>query len=195
MARLAQRLTIAWMVVELGIALASGIAARSVALTAFGLDSGIEIFTASVVLHKLTNGDASEENASRLVGYGLYALIVYIVISSAVGLALHIRAEPSPIGIVLGFAAIVVMTGLWRWRLKLADEIGSPALRGDAACSVVCIWLSATMLIGLLLNQAFGWWWADSIAALALIWWIRSEAAEAMEAVAPPRLNPTEPLL
>ena len=74
------------------------------------------------------------------------------------------------------------MAALWRWRLNLADRLGSPALKGDAACSAVCLYMAGTTLAGLILNQLFGWWWADPIAALALIWWIRGEANEALEA-------------
>jgi divalent metal cation (Fe/Co/Zn/Cd) transporter len=71
---------------------------------------------------------------------------------------------------------------LWRWRLVLANRLGSPALRADAACSLVCAYMSATLLVGLLLNSLLGWWWADSLAALGMSWWIRGEAAEALEA-------------
>lgn len=193
-ARLAQTLTIGWMAIELLVALAAGIAARSVALTAFGVDSGIEIFTAAVVLRRLRQRSASEERgeltagertAAKLVGYGLYGLIGYIAISSAAAFAFQLRPEASPVGIGLGLVSIVVMAVLWRWRLRLADVLGSPALRGDAACSVVCLYMSAAMLGGLLLNSAFGFWWADPLAGIALIWWIRSEANEALEASRP----------
>jgi divalent metal cation (Fe/Co/Zn/Cd) transporter len=79
-------------------------------------------------------------------------------------------------------AALIAMPVLWRWRLSLARGLGSPALRADAACSLVCAYMSATLLVGLLLNRLFGWWWADSLAALGMIWWIRGEASEALEA-------------
>jgi divalent metal cation (Fe/Co/Zn/Cd) transporter len=190
-ARLAEALTLAWMLVELVVALWAGIAARSVALTTFGVDSGIELFTAAVVLRlfllhteRATEEelDARERQASRLVGWGLYGLIVYILATSVWSLASGSRAESSRVGIALALAALVVMPLLWRWRLSLARRLESPALRADAACSLVCIYLSATLLAGLLLNSLFGWWWADSLAALAMIWWIRGEAREAVEA-------------
>jgi divalent metal cation (Fe/Co/Zn/Cd) transporter len=190
-ARLAQVLTLTWMTIEFAIAIGAGLAARSVALTAFGVDSGIELFTAGVVLRRLLQRSAAEERgertagekrASRLVGYGLYALITYIVVSAGASLVLQIRPEGSPAGLVVTGLALFVMTGLWRWRLGLADRLGSPALRGDAACSLVCLYLAGTTLAGLLLNQLFGLWWADPIAGLALVWWIRGEANEALEA-------------
>ena len=179
------------MVVELVVALWAGIAARSVALTTFGVDSGIELFTAGVVLRQLLlhserasdeELDRRERQASRLVGYGLYGLVVYILATSVWSLASGSRPESSSAGIALALAALVVMPVLWRWRLGLAGRLGSPALRADAACSLVCIFMSAVLLAGLLLNRLFGWWWADPAAALAMIWWIRGEAAEALEA-------------
>jgi len=190
-ARLAEALTLAWMVVELVVALWAGIAARSVALTTFGVDSGIELFTAAVVLRQLLlhtdratdeELDARERQASRIVGWGLYGLIVYIVATSAWSLVSRSHPESSTAGLALAVAALVVMPLLWRWRLSLARRLDSPALRADAACSLVCIYMSAVLLVGLLLNRLFGWWWADPVAALAMIWWIHGEAREALEA-------------
>jgi divalent metal cation (Fe/Co/Zn/Cd) transporter len=190
-ARLAETLTLVWMVVELVVALWAGIAARSVALTTFGVDSGIELFTAAVVLRQLLlhtdratdeELDARERQASRLVGWGLYGLIVYIVATSVWSLASRSHPDSSPAGLALAIAALIIMPLLWRWRRGLARRLDSPALRADAACSLVCVYMSATLLVGLLFNSLFGWWWADPLAALAMIWWIRGEAAEALEA-------------
>ena len=190
-ARLAQSLTVGWMVVELIVALAAGIAARSIALTAFGFDSGIEVFTSLVVLRQLLlrihsaseeQLDHGERRASRLIGLALYGLIAYIVISSVASLIARARPEASTAGLVLAVVVLVVMPVLWRWRLSLARRLDSPALRADCACSVVCIYMSTTLLAGLLLNRLFGWWWADPLAGLAMIWWIRGEASEALEA-------------
>jgi divalent metal cation (Fe/Co/Zn/Cd) transporter len=190
-ARLAQVLTIGWMVIEAAVAIGAGIAARSVALSAFGVDSGVELFSSAVVLHRLLQRSEAEERgslsggerrASRLVGYALYGLIIYIVLSSAVSIGLRLQPQRSPVGIALTVASLGIMAGLWRWRLALADRLGSPALRGDAACSVVCLYMAAIALAGLVLNQLFGLWWADPLAALALVWWIRGEAREAVDA-------------
>ncbi|HVB78045.1 MAG TPA: cation transporter [Candidatus Nitrosotalea sp.] len=190
-ARLAQLLTIAWMIVEAVVAVGSGLAAHSLALTAFGFDSLIELFSSAVVLRRLMARSAEEERgtstpgertASRLVGIALYLLIAYIVAAAILGLFLHVRPQSSPIGIGLVVVALVVMAVLWRWRLALADRLDSPALRGDAACSVVCLYLAAATLVGLTVNSLMGWWWADPIAGLALIFWIRGEAREAIAA-------------
>ncbi|HEY8816894.1 MAG TPA: cation transporter [Candidatus Dormibacteraeota bacterium] len=190
-ARLAQMLTVGWMVIEATIAIAAGVVAHSVALTAFGVDSGVELFSSVVVLRRLMQRSESEERgslsggerrASRLVGYALYGLIAYIVVSAVLSVALRIEPQRSPVGIALTVASLAIMAGLWRWRLALADRLGSPALRGDAACSMVCLYLAAVALAGLVLNQLFGLWWADPLAAVALVWWIRGEAREAVEA-------------
>jgi divalent metal cation (Fe/Co/Zn/Cd) transporter len=183
-------MTVAWMVVEGAVAVAAGVAAHSLALSAFGVDSGIEIVSAAVVLRRLwawapggaEESSTAERRASRVVGLALYGVVAYIVVSSVVTVLAGIRPEPSVVGLVLLVASIAVMAGLWRWRLRLADQIGSPALRGDAACSAVCLYLSVTALAGLALNSLLGWWWADPVAALLLIWWIRGEANEALEA-------------
>lgn len=190
-ARLAQVLTVGWMVIEASIAILAGIAARSVTLTAFGVDNGVELFSSAVVLHRLLQRTETEERgslsggerrASRLVGYALYGLIAYILLSAAASLVLRVEPHGSPLGIGLTVASLGIMAALWRWRLTLADRLGSPALRGDAACSVVCLYMAAVALAGLVLNQLFGLWWADPLAAIALVWWIRGEAKEAVEA-------------
>ena len=179
------------MVIEGAVAIGAGIAAHSVALTAFGVDSGIELFSSVVVLRRLLQRTESDERgsmtdgertATRLVGYALYALIVYIVLSAGVALVFRFEPVASPIGIALTIASLAIMAVLWRWRLTLADRLGSPALRGDAACSMVCLYMAGVALAGLLLNQLFGLWWADPLAGLALVWWIRREANEALEA-------------
>jgi len=190
-ARMAQLMTVGWMVIEGAIAIGAGIAAHSVALTAFGVDSGIELFSSIVVLRRLLQRSETEErgsmtggerSATKLVGFALYGLIAYIVVSAGVALAFRFEPASSRLGIALTIASLLVMTALWRWRLALADRLGSPALRGDAACSMVCLYMAAVALAGLLLNQFFGLWWADPLAGLALIWWIRGEAKEAVEA-------------
>jgi len=190
----AQAVTVGWMLIEGVIAVGAGLLAHSVALTAFGLDSFIELFSAAVVLRRLLERSEAEERgsrtagertASRLVGWALYLLIAYIVVAAAAGILLGLRPAASPVGLGLIIASIAIMAVLWRWRLSLADRLGSPALRGDAACSVVCLYLALATLAGLALNSWFGWWWADPIAGLALIWWIRGEAKEALEASTP----------
>jgi len=167
MARLAQWTTVGWMVIEGAVAIGAGIAAHSVALTAFGVDSGIELFSSVVVLRRLLQRSHSEERgsmtggertATKLVGYALYGLIAYIVLSAGVALVFRFEPAASPLGIGLTIASLLIMAALWRWRLALADRLGSPALRGDAACSMVCLYMAGVALAGLLLNQFLGLW-------------------------------------
>src|SRR5207245_10090330 len=129
-ARQAQVLTVAWMVVEGVVAVTAGVVARSVALTAFGFDSAIEVFTAVVVLDQLSRArNASEDDlragarrASRMVGYGLYGVAAYILLSSAWTLVRGIHPDPSLPGIALASASVLIMPALWRWRLGLSDR-------------------------------------------------------------------------
>src|SRR2546426_8151753 len=187
-ARLAQWLTVGWMVIEGAIAIGAGIVAHSVALTAFGVDSGIELFSSVVVLRRLLQRSESEErgsmtgggrNATKLVGFALYGLIAYIVLSAAVALVFRFEPAASPLGIGLTIASLLIMATLWRWRLALADRLGSPALWGDAACSMVCLYMAGGAPAGLLLDQFFGLLWGDPLAGLALVLWVRGGAPEA----------------
>ncbi len=182
--------TVAWMFLEAAVAIGAGIVARSVLLTAFGLDSVIELVTGGVLLWRLVTEargstldriEHAERRAAWVVGVALILLCAYIVAISALGLLLHAHAESSPIGIGLAVVAVVGMPLLaWRKRV-IAAELGSPALRGDAACSITCAYMAGALFIGLLLNAAFGWWWADSLAALTLLYWLIPEAREAIE--------------
>jgi divalent metal cation (Fe/Co/Zn/Cd) transporter len=169
------------MVVEGAVAITAGISAGSVALTGFGADSIVELVSSLVVLASLF-GLAEPGRAARVVGVALLALCAYLVLAAAFVALSGRHPEPSAAGLAVTVVAIPMMAGLWRWRLRLADRLGSAALRGDAACSAVCLYLSAVTAAGVVLNAALGWWWADAVAGLALIWWIRGEAMEALRA-------------
>src|SRR5260370_13757166 len=143
-AHLAQWTTVGWVVIEGVVAIGAGIAAHSVALTAFGVDSGIELFSSAVVLRRLLQRSETDErgsmtggerSATKLVGFALYALIVYIVLSAGVALVVRFDPATSPLGIGLTVPSLLVIAALWRWRLGLPDRLGSPALRRDAGCS------------------------------------------------------------
>jgi divalent metal cation (Fe/Co/Zn/Cd) transporter len=183
--------TIAWMLLELAVGLAAGIAAGSVALVAFSLDSLIELISAGVLLRRLlierqAGPDATaviaraEKRASRVVGWSLLALAAYVTIEAVYRLVAHRVAEASVVGIALAAAALVVMPVLVRIKLRVAAAIGSAALRGDAMCGVVCAWMAGVLLLGLGLRAAFGWWWADPAAALGLVYFIVQEGREAL---------------
>jgi cation diffusion facilitator family transporter len=172
--------TVAWNVVEGVIAVAAGALASSVALIAFGIDSFVETASGAVVGWRLrveTRGrrDAEamerlERRAGRIAGALLLGLAGYIVIDAGRRL-LGFGSEPheSLVGIVLTAISLIVMPALGWAKLRTARGLGSGALRADAYETIACSWLSLTTLLGLILNAALGWWWADPVAALAII--------------------------
>ena len=182
-------LTLGWMVIEASIAISTGFATHSVSLQGFGIDSIIELITGSILLWRLrveqrggtlTAIERAERRAAWVVAYSLFLLALYIVIDSAFSLITHNRAVPSWWGIGLAIAAAIIMPLLWQGKLRVAKRIGSAALRADAMCSVTCAYMSITLLVGLLLNTFLGWWWADPLAALALVYFIVREGREAL---------------
>src|SRR5205823_12299641 len=135
--------------------------------TAFGVDSGIELFSSVVVLRRLLQRSdrdergsmtGGERGATRLVGFALYGLIAYIVLSAGVALVFRFEPVASPLGIALTIASLLIMAVLWRWRLALADRLGSPAPRGDAACSMVCPYMAGGAPLRLVLDPPLGPW-------------------------------------
>jgi len=185
-----EMVTIVYMVIEAAVALGAGILARSVLLTAFGIDSLIELVTGGVLLWRLlteARGGAlerverAENRAAWVTGVGLVVLCGYVVLSAGASLALRARPDSSVPGLALAVVAVVLMPVLaWRKR-TIAAHIGSAALRGDAACSLTCAYMAGALLVGLGLNAAFGWWWADPLAALVMLYWLQGEAREALE--------------
>jgi len=185
-----EQLTIGWMTVEAIVALTAGLLARSVLLTAFGIDSVIELVTGGVLLWRLSiearggslaRVERAENRAAWVTGIGLVLLCAYIIGSAGVGLWTHSRPESAPVGIALALVAVVGMPLLARRKRAIAARLDSAALRGDAACSMTCAYMAATLLVGLVLTAAFGWWWADSVAALGFLYWLQHEAREALD--------------
>jgi divalent metal cation (Fe/Co/Zn/Cd) transporter len=183
--------TVAWMLVEAVVAIVAGLLARSVLLTAFGVDSVIELVSGGTLLWRLWTEakkrsieglEVAENRAAWVAGAGLAFLCIYIVASSTLSLAARSEPDTSLVGISLAALALVIMPILvWRKRV-IAARIKSAALRADAACSLTCAYMALTLFIGLGLNAVLGWWWADAVAALALLYWIVPEAREALEA-------------
>jgi divalent metal cation (Fe/Co/Zn/Cd) transporter len=187
---LIEAITLVWMVAEAAIALAAGFASHSASLESFGLDSVIELIGGGVLLWRLRAeqrgqaGEAlerTERRASRVVGWALYALALYIVVNAALAFLTRARPEESWAGLGLAVAAALVMPILWQGKLRVARRIGSAALRADAACSVTCAYMALVLLVGLALTRAFGWWWADPLASLGLLYFIIREGCEALE--------------
>lgn len=174
-------------VIEAGIALASGVAAGSIALVGFGLDSVIECAAAGVVLWRLSveargaepeQVEQSEHRVMRFVGVTFLLLAVYVL--GEAGWTLWSADEPheSVVGIVLAAASLVIMPLIAWGKLRAAREVGSGALRAEAKETLACAWLSAALLLGLVANAAAGWWWADPVAALVMVPWLVREGIE-----------------
>jgi len=182
--------TVLWNVLEGVIAVSSGIAAGSIALIGFGIDSFIETASALVVGWRfsyersgrpLAQTERAERRAARIAGALLLALACYILLDSGRRLmGIGDEPEPSVVGIVLTAVSLVVMPLLGRAKLRAAEQLDSRALRADAYETITCAWLSATTLTGLALNAATGWWWADPLAALVLIPLIVREGLEGL---------------
>jgi divalent metal cation (Fe/Co/Zn/Cd) transporter len=182
-------LSIAWMVIEAAVAIGAGIAAHSLLLLAFGIDSVIELASACVLVWRLSVelrhgqafSEATERRASRIAGALLFALALYVVVGAGIGLWGHRGAEFSRPGIILAVAAIPIMYFLARRKLAVAEQLGSRALRADAIESVACGWLSFVVVVGLATQLVIGAWWVDSLASLAIVYFLIKEGREAWE--------------
>ena len=192
-ALLLTHITIGWMTIEGAAALLLGWASKSLLLEAFGIDSVIELFSAAVLLWRLrieASGTATsehvnlvEDRAARLVGYSLYALVAYVVLNSGYGLFVAKRitdTHESVWGILIGVVDKIGMPILAAYKLKVAARLNSRALRADAVESIVCGYLSIVLIVGLATTRILGWWWLDSVAALALIPFLIKEARAAI---------------
>jgi divalent metal cation (Fe/Co/Zn/Cd) transporter len=179
--------TLAYNVVEALVALASGAAADSIALIGFGLDSGIEVAAASVLLWRLSletrGADAeriehAERRVHRFVGVTFLALALYVSAQAGWTLWTHDAPRESLVGITLACASLVVMPLVSWGKLRAAREMGSAALRAEAKETLACSYLSFALLLGLVANALTGWWWADPAAAIAMVPWLIREGLE-----------------
>lgn len=183
--------TIAWMVIEIAVSIGAALASGSIALMAFGLDSGIELISAGVLLWRLglerRGGDeerieGAEQRAAGIVGWTLMLLAIYVVASAGWSLLHHLAPTTSAWGIAVAVGAVVVMPILVVVKRRVAARIGSAALKADAAEGIVCTYMAVVLLVGLLLRALTGWWWVDPLAALGIVYFIVSEGREAIEA-------------
>jgi divalent metal cation (Fe/Co/Zn/Cd) transporter len=163
------------------------LAAESIALTGFGLDSVIELAAASVLLWRLRvealgadpeRIEQTERRVLRFVGFTFMALAIYVLAEA--GWTLWTREAPgeSLIGIVLAVASLVVMPLIAWGKFKAAKELKSTALRAEAKETLACSFLSFALLLGLALHSVAGWWWADPAAALLMVPWLIKEGLE-----------------
>jgi len=182
--------TAGYNLIEAVVAAAAGVAAGSIALLGFGLDSLIELAAAVMVLVRLTaerrgrSGERLERTEARVrrfVGATFFLLGTYVVLRAAGDIWSRHEPSESVTGIVLAAVSTMVMPLIARAKLSAARALGSRALRAEALETLACAWLSLALLLGLLANAIFGWWWADPVAALAMVPWLFREGREAWE--------------
>lgn len=181
-----EHLTIGWNSAEMLIALAAGLMAGSISLIGFGLDSLIEVASGAALLWRLHHDsqhalrEELERRTLRFVGWCFLALAAYVVYESTTSLIAREEPESSITGILLAIVSLAVMPLLARAKRKVARQIGSASLNADAMQTQICAYLSAILLVGLLLNALLGWWWADPIAALLMTPLIAREGIDAL---------------
>jgi len=179
--RLVVAATIAYNVVEAVIALAAGRAASSSALVAFGLDSVVEVLSAAAVAWQFAAPDPEtrERAAMRAIAVSFFGLAAFVAVDAARALLGAGEPEHSTVGVVLAAVSLAVMPGLSWFERRTGRELGSASAVADSKQTLICSYLSAVLLVGLLLNGALGWWWADPVAALVIAGFAVREGVEA----------------
>ncbi|WP_166428027.1 cation transporter [Mycolicibacterium mucogenicum] len=162
--------TISYNVIEAVVALSEGTRVSSAALVGFGLDSVIEVSSAAAVAWQFAGADpeAREKTALRVIAFSFFALAAYVTIDAIRALLGFGEAQYSTIGIVLAVASLIVMPVLSYTQRRAGRELGSRSAVADSKQTLLCTYLSAVLLIGLLVNSILGWSWADPIAALVI---------------------------
>jgi divalent metal cation (Fe/Co/Zn/Cd) transporter len=176
--------TIGWNLAEAFVGIGSGLMASSIALVGFGADSVIESLSGCVLLWRLASpreDESRERRASRLVGVSFFLLAAYVLFESAASLSRREAPASSWVGIGLAAVSLVVMPLLARAKRRVASAIRSRALVADSRQTDLCAVLSAILLGGLGLNALLGWWWADPLAALAMVPLIALEGRKAWQ--------------
>ncbi|MEB0000986.1 cation transporter, partial [Cryobacterium sp. RTS3] len=163
--------TIAYNVIEAVIAISAGTVASSAALFGFGLDSIVEVLSAAAVAWQFAAPDPEkrEKVALRVIAWSFFALAAYVTVDAGLSLFGLREAEHSPVGIVLAAVSLAVMPFLSLAERRAGRELGSASAIADSKQTLICSYLSAALLVGLLLNTLLGWAWADSVAALVIV--------------------------
>jgi divalent metal cation (Fe/Co/Zn/Cd) transporter len=165
--------TNAWNVMEVVVTLTLGVMAGSLALIAFGLDSLIEVFASTVVIVHLKNsspdpGDRRTHRSLRMIAMAFFVLSAYLVVASLRSLLLAEQPASSPTGVAYMALTACVMYALASWKRRLAQTIGSEPLDREAEVTYIDAALSVSILVALVVNPLFGWWWADAVAACGI---------------------------
>jgi divalent metal cation (Fe/Co/Zn/Cd) transporter len=163
-------LTLGWNVVGIVVLAMAAIGARSVALAGFGLDSLIEIGASVVVIWELSGvGEARQWRALRLIGAGFGLLAVYLLVQSTLVLVTGFRPRHSPLGIAWTAVTAAVMFALAAGKARAGRALANPVLRAEGRVTLIDGLLATAVLLGLVLNAAAGWWWADPAAGYVLV--------------------------
>ncbi|WP_037604387.1 cation diffusion facilitator family transporter [Streptacidiphilus rugosus] len=171
--------TLGWNVAGIWVLAVAAIAARSVALAGFGLDSLIEIGASTVVIWELSgSGEDRRNRALKLIGVGFALLALYLLVQSTWVLAVGFRPHHSTLGIVWTAITAAVMFTLAYGKARTGAALDNPVLRTEGRVTLIDGLLAAAVLLGLVLNLAFGWWWADPVAGYVLVYYASREVRE-----------------
>jgi divalent metal cation (Fe/Co/Zn/Cd) transporter len=179
--RLIVAVTIGYNLVEAVVAMSAGVAASSTALVGFALDSTVEVLSAAAVAWQFTRRDPEgwERGTLRVIAIAFFALAAYVAVSAALALFGGTPAEHSTLGIVITAVSVAIMPFLSLAERRAGRELGSATAVADSRQTLICTYLSAAVLVGLLLNSLAGLWWVDSIAALVIAGFAVREGVEA----------------
>jgi divalent metal cation (Fe/Co/Zn/Cd) transporter len=173
--------TIGYNLIEAVVAITAGTIASSAALIAFGLDSTIEVLSAAAVAWQFTRQDPErwEKGTLRVIAVAFFALAAYVTVNSLMALLGQGEVAHSPLGIAITALSVIIMPFLSFAERRAGRELGSATAVADSKQTLICTYLSAAVLIGLILNSVFGWWWADAIAGLVIAGFAVREGLEA----------------
>ena len=162
--------TISYNVVEAVVALIAGTAANSSALIGFGLDSVIEVSSAAAVAWQFAGPrpEEREKVALRIIAISFFALAAFVTIDAVSSLVQGETADHSTLGITIAALSLAIMPAVSLFQRRTGQELGSHSAVADSKQTLLCTYMSAVLLVGLVANSALGWWWADPIAALAI---------------------------
>jgi divalent metal cation (Fe/Co/Zn/Cd) transporter len=172
-------MTLAWNIAGIVVLAIAAIGARSVALAGFGLDSLIEIGASTVVIWELSGtGEERQRRGLRLIGYAFAALAAYLLIQSTVVLVTGYHPRHSPLGIAWTAVTALVMFALAAGKARTGRTLDNPVLRTEGRVTMIDGILAVAVLLGLILNAALGWWWADPAAGYVLVYYAGREVRE-----------------
>ena len=181
--------TVVWNLAEGGVAITAAALAGSRALIGFGVDSFVESASAVVLMWRLRVEQGSPERAEqvehralRIIGFTFLGLAALVGVESIRSLVAGEQPDVSRTGIVLTIVSLIVMPLLARAKRRVGRDLGARSVEADSRQTQACVYLSAVVLAGLVANAAFGWWWADSVAALGVVAFLVREGREALEA-------------